>query len=786
MLLFSSDFSKISSVNFDLVGVVASGNKIAAYGTKGSVYFSNDDAQSWNVIKPFDTDNIVNFFIVKNKLIAFSQTGNISQSTDGGLTWKLINPIKDSVSYVIKGNKNFYIRAKSSIMKLNENLEILGKYDYPYHYGFNIEYHYLQDNKRLMTFFNDKLFLIDTSHSSIIIFDKYLKKINTLDISKDYFGSECYITNIINDSKSLIFKAYINKSDSTFLIRLDPVLKNFDFIYNENDTKQLGKLFKENSPYPFFYNYFNGKLYTLNHFLDSNFNGPFFNIFELYYNDSTSYIGNLDASIYNESSGSKFQLSDFVVENNRITAVAKENLIVTKKINSQSTKRISNSRGMISGSNLIQISNSDFLLQTRNNLYRSFDTTKTFKEIIEDTTIFSSYLKLDQRFNTYDEDGKKLLYFAYSILRKDSGSVFISNDYGQNFIEKKLEGVSFYNLANKYVFISTDDEYIIGEYQNKSVKYFYYDKSFNYLKTKLDDKYLYNYVYHNTSNKSYTILALPLDRNDGNRYISNTTDGGITWNNIKTYATTLDTLWFNDSTQFATTPISNLRTVKEIQFNDKDYLILVTYTPKDSTYSIEALDLANNELLTIFKEKESQYHNTLIDKSDNLFLICKGDSLFKTSDILHYNEWQGIKLSDNGTMERTILKSGNYFISYYSDDKHTKGYYRIKIDMIGKTDVSNNLIEIQPYFYNSPPYPQPASNLVTTDVYLRTGITIDKSDIKIYNITGTEIENGDNVDISNTQWPTTLTWDSSNLPSGIYFIVIDYAGYSRAIKVVKE
>ena len=119
-LLLSSDFFKISSVNFDLVGVVASGNKIAAYGTKGSVYYSDDGAQNWKIIKPFETGNIVNFFIENDRFIAFMQTGEVSQSYDNGLNWSVTNPINDSISYVIKGNNDYYVRAKNSILKLSE------------------------------------------------------------------------------------------------------------------------------------------------------------------------------------------------------------------------------------------------------------------------------------------------------------------------------------------------------------------------------------------------------------------------------------------------------------------------------------------------------------------------------------------------------------------------------------------------------------------------------------------------------------------------------------------
>lgn len=65
-------------------------------------------------------------------------------------------------------------------------------------------------------------------------------------------------------------------------------------------------------------------------------------------------------------------------------------------------------------------------------------------------------------------------------------------------------------------------------------------------------------------------------------------------------------------------------------------------------------------------------------------------------------------------------------------------------------------------------------------------VTITKESIKIYDINGTQVENGNKVEISNTVWPTTLTWDSSNQPPGVYFILIEYDGNSKAIKVMKE
>lgn len=787
-LLLSSDFSKISSVNFDLVGVVASGNKIAAYGTRGSVYYSDDDAQSWNVIKPFETGNIVNFFIENDKLVAFLQTGEVSQSFDNGLNWSVTNPIDDSVAYVVKGNDDYYVCAQSSIVKLSENLTRSSNYLIPYYYGFDITYHYLPNNRRRMAFLDNKLFLIDLYSTSIIVFDNNLNKIDSVDIGEKLLDSKIFISNLINNSEDLIVRLHNYKVDTTYIYKLDPDLTKLDVLLNQSESReQQGKKFKENSPDVWNFNLYNDKLYTFNKFRDKNFYGPFYNIFELISKDSAEYKGVIDANVVIPTDVlESFTISDFVIENNRITGISKNNLIVTKKINSESTDRVSNLVGSGNSSNLFQINDSDFLLFATKNIYRSYDTTKTFKKVIGDSAVYSSYLKLAIKFYHFNQKKNKLLYFTFSKYNNDSSLVYISDDYGNNFSRKLLEGVDFRANYKNYRIINDEDDYIISETSSGTpTRYISYDKDFNYLNSKIDSNYRYDYFFVEDLT-NFTFLGAALDVQDKNRYLKSTTDGGETWNDLRTFSFTIDTIWYNDSTQYFTTAISDLRYNKSIDYNGKPYLILVTYNTSDSLYKIEAMNLQSNEFNLIYQNKQDTYSNILIELIDGEYFICKGDSLFTTTNILDYKSWKGQKLPNNGTMMSRIMKSGDYLITYYYDDIHPYDIYRIKWNELTKTGITENDIEVPPYFYNSSPFPQPTSSLVTTKVYLDKAFKLSKSSIKIFDVNGTQVEKGDNVEISGTNWPTTLTWDSGNQPPGIYFIVVDYGDNSRAIKVIKE
>ncbi|MCK9282638.1 MAG: hypothetical protein M0P71_18630, partial [Melioribacteraceae bacterium] len=765
-LLLPSDFSKISSVNFDLVGVVASGDKIAAYGTRGSVYYSDDDAQSWNVIKPFETGNIVNFFIENDRLIAFHQTGEVSQSFDNGLSWNVTNPINDSVAYVIKGNDDYYVRAQSAIFKLSKNLTISNSNQYPYYYGFDITYHYSPNSRMQMSYLDNKLFVFNHYMNAILVLDEDLNQLDSVDIGKKLLNnSNIFISRIINTSEDLIVRLHNYNIDSTYIYKLDPDLTKLEVLLNQSESReQQGKKFKENSPIVYNYNLYKDKLYTFNPFSVEFRLKPYYNVFELISKDSAEYKGVIDATVVIPTEVlESFKIADFVIENDRITGISKNNLIVTKKINSESTDRVSNLVGSGSSSNLFRINDSDYLLFATRNIYKSNDTTKTFKKVIGDSAIYSD-LSLGVKFYHFNQKQDKLLFFKFAKYNNDSSLVYISDDYGNKFSRKLLEEVDFKANSKNYRILKDDDNYIMSETSaGTPTRYITYDKDFNYLSTKVDSSYRYDYFFGEDLT-NFTFLGAALDVQDKNQYLKSTIDGGETWNDLRTFSFTSDTIWYNDSTQFFTTAKSDLRYNKSVDYNGKSYIFLVTYNTSDSLYKIEAMNRQTNEFSLIYQNKQGTYTNILIELIDGEYLICKGDSLYTTTNLLDYKSWKGQKLPNNGTMLGRILKSGDYLITYYYDDIHPYDIYRIKWNELTTTGITENDIEIPPYFYNSLPYPQPTNSLVTTKVYLDKAFKLSKSSIKIFDVNGTQVEKGNNVEISGTNWPTTLTWDSSTQP----------------------
>lgn len=115
------------------------------------------------------------------------------------------------------------------------------------------------------------------------------------------------------------------------------------------------------------------------------------------------------------------------------------------------------------------------------------------------------------------------------------------------------------------------------------------------------------------------------------------------------------------------------------------------------------------------------------------------------------------------------------------------GIYKIKLSDLGIEAITSVESEIErDYFYALPSFPQPTSSIVTTEVYLDQSISLSEDEIKVFDINGNQVEKGDNIEVTGSHLPTTLNWDSSNQPPGVYFIVIDYGENTRAIKVIKE
>jgi hypothetical protein len=109
-------------------------------------------------------------------------------------------------------------------------------------------------------------------------------------------------------------------------------------------------------------------------------------------------------------------------------------------------------------------------------------------------------------------------------------------------------------------------------------------------------------------------------------------------------------------------------------------------------------------------------------------------------------------------------------------------YYHLIIKT--NSDVESQT-EIKTYLFSYPPYPNPAKNFVSCDIYWDLRHNIEKSDIGIYDYKGVRVadRNDFTIDFRNSS-SGILTWDCSKYDSGVYFIVIKHGDATRTIPVV--
>jgi hypothetical protein len=83
-------------------------------------------------------------------------------------------------------------------------------------------------------------------------------------------------------------------------------------------------------------------------------------------------------------------------------------------------------------------------------------------------------------------------------------------------------------------------------------------------------------------------------------------------------------------------------------------------------------------------------------------------------------------------------------------------------------------------------YPNPAKEKVTANIYWDKTLDINNAVIGIYDIYGNKIESQENIEIiQESDWTGKLTWNCSGVPTGTYFIRIQYGTEDRVVKLLK-
>jgi hypothetical protein len=186
--------------------------------------------------------------------------------------------------------------------------------------------------------------------------------------------------------------------------------------------------------------------------------------------------------------------------------------------------------------------------------------------------------------------------------------------------------------------------------------------------------------------------------------------------------------------------------------------------------------------------------NSMISIENNLFIAATttimivGGFYFSTNS---GDSWMTIRNGLNTFLNKGIgIANIKDFIFILMDDSWEKAVgkvFRAKIpDLLSATSVAEQIeVKNEGHFYAAKPVPIPASEFTKIKIYWDSDFDIVNAYKEVYNNIGSKMKQESNLFIENIQQNNAeLIWDCSKVPSGVYFIVINYYGTSRFIPVL--
>ena len=180
------------------------------------------------------------------------------------------------------------------------------------------------------------------------------------------------------------------------------------------------------------------------------------------------------------------------------------------------------------------------------------------------------------------------------------------------------------------------------------------------------------------------------------------------------------------------------------------------------------------ELLKL--DNESGYKNFIEWDSR---IIAGGDSCLIYCEDLENNPYDWKQDSVPGYYIRII--NGFFDNTMYA---YANGYHLLKFTFHKDTPVEEPRAEgIK--MYNYPPYPQPANNHVSTEIYWDSRYDMQNAAITVHDYTGKLVSKPGDISINKMNvYRGEINWDCSSVSSGVYFINIRLGGTTRTVPVV--
>ena len=366
----------------------------------------------------------------------------------------------------------------------------------------------------------------------------------------------------------------------------------------------------------------------------------------------------------------------------------------------------------------------------------------------------------------FNEDGRGII--VGSGTPAGLPNVIYTNDGGETFQTKYIEGIGHYMFDKYAPIISENDEYKIyfpGRYQSwYYTLLFTLDLDMNFISKEIIDSV--NIYKIEEYGSGYLALAkdrrpIPGRASDQNPYqILYSENPGIDWKvlaNIDMMDTVLNYMSIIDNNVFLGG--------------------IVWYPNEDpvSRHVLFKLDLHDSSYTRLRLLNGENYEGMI--KWDNKIIAGARDGLLYCDNI------------DNDPFSWKIDSVPGYYIWAFKGkfDNIVYSYcnknQQLKFTFYEDTPVEEPRAEgIK--MYNYPPYPQPANNHVSTEIYWDSRYDIQNAAITVHDYTGKLVSKPGDISINKMNvYRGEISWDCSSVSSGVYFINIRLGGTTRTVPV---
>ncbi|ROL55674.1 hypothetical protein D9V84_11025, partial [Bacteroidetes/Chlorobi group bacterium Naka2016] len=787
---------------------------IFVYGDFGVIYKSSDLGKTWKLDLIGANKKISQLEIFNDTLWGILEDSHIICSTNQGKSWEIFDikmPTKEHFYWFLVDSSYFYIRCDSTILKVDRNFNIIKFLSDTIikTYSANFVSTSLINKSIIITYpkkmyfvFNKIVLPISKILDSFCILDKNfdsLKLISIKDnIPKQEGETSFSLIDIFNFDNKFCFQFFprytLFVTDSTFenwnLFFKDSSFLNFTFEDSlkrwQNYYRILGSsLFTDKDSLYGIHSEFakhyipdgsgGYKFLYFNYYVKKYRSEPYDTLIvigkpfkDIYFSTHIYYVfgSRLGGEIISEQLG--FPNVSFNKDIVVFTENNPNNFITQSKLILLTNSKFSNWNlvNLLLGKPFYILNDSTYFFVKDIEIYRTFDggiTFKPFETYIEGDTDsyvpgFNNLKEIRQIY--IDSTGK-------GVLLGIPKNPFPTKTY--NFFKNIEHKVSIpYNksirslpnsLPSNISYI--DDKFLFSFFDTSRMKFRYQiyvgDSSFHSFNLVVFDSMWAPIYLVPLSVNEFLAVGLANHSDTVTFEIRSTNDTGHTWLNL--------------------VRLDGLIDINQIYEHNKDSIFVVFKNP-DRIYLYER---PTNRLQLVWQTENNSYAPMLMVISDRFYIVGRGLFLENTdrSDLTKWREGEWDYGKPN--FESVIFK-GNVAIAGLSDSLRPFNYYKITLKKQTPSVVDEQLDKryYTTKFWASEPYPQPAEVRVKARFAWDGSFDVSEAIDGVYDSMGRKVEGKERIRVTlRDKGYGELEWECSGVPSGVYFILLRWAGGSE-------